>query len=405
MPLDARFTFARIQFSCLTLERRWTCPHRATVLALLLLAVLATGCSENPGISEPVVQQEEADEFGFARRGATLRVMSRNLYLGGDIGPILGASNPNDIPLLVAQTWAGIQSTDFPQRARLIAREVAVSRPDLIGLQEVALFRTQSPGDFLVGNPEPAEDVAFDYLDILLGELRRRGLRYEVATSVENIDVELPAATSPTTLDDIRYTDRDVVLVRKGVQVDAASSGHYGVNLSFPVAGAFPITIFRGWNRVDVTHRGTQYHFVNTHLETDESGPTIQVLQAQELIGMLATVSAPTLVVGDLNGTPEGGTSTYPMLTGAGFEDAWTATHGQRPGFTCCFDPDLLAGTLFERIDYVFVRAPQDHQLRVRKARLVGNSPFARTRAGLRPSDHAGIVADVDLRPAVFAAR
>ena len=246
-----------------------------------------------------------------------------------------------------------------------------------------------------MGNPQSAEAVAFDYLEILLDALRRQGLRYEVATSVENIDVKLPAATSPTTFDDIRYTDRDVVLVRRGVKIDAATSGHYSANLSFPVAGTVPITIFRGWNRVDVTHRGTRYHFVNTHLETDESGAPTQELQAQELIAMLASVEAPTFVVGDLNGTPDGGTTTYEMLVAGGFEDLWASARGggRGGGFTCCFDPDLQGGTLFERIDYIFARGPDSGGPRVHSIRLVGAGPFPAT--GPPPSDHAGLVANV----------
>ncbi len=383
--------------------------HRAAVLALLVLPVLAAGCIEQPGITDPLVQSEDAGEFpgsSSVSTGIPLRVMSRNLYLGGDIGPILGASDPAQIPLRVAQTWATIQATDFPERARLVAAEVAASRPDVIGLQEVALFRTQSPGDFLVGNPQSADQVAFDYLEILLNEFARRGLRYEVATSIENVDVELPAATSPTTFDDIRYTDRDVVLVRSHVQIDAASSGHYNVNLSFPVAGAFPITLFRGWNRVDLTHRGASYHFVNTHLETDESGPVVQEVQAQELVGMLASVAVPTFVVGDLNGTPQGGTNTYQTLVAAGFEDTWTSAPASRgnSGFTCCFDPDLLGGELFERIDFVFARGSGEKRTRVHSARLVGDGPFARVSSVLRPSDHAGLAANVSFPAAILAA-
>ena len=374
---------------------------RASLQTLLALAVFA-GCADDSGIT--TVQPQDAEEFVSESpwdQRSPLRVMSRNLYLGGDIGPILDASNPADIPLLVAETWATIRATDFPQRARLIKQEIAAARPDVIGLQEVALFRTQSPGDFLVGNPQPAEEVAFDYLDILLSELQRRGLRYEVATSVENIDVELPAATSPTTFDDVRFTDRDVVLVRKGVQIDVANSGHYSINLSFPVAGAIPITILRGCNRVDLTHRGTRYHFVNTHLETDESGAVVQQIQAAELVEMLADVPVPTLLVGDLNGMPEGETNTHSTLLEAGFEDSWSSapTRKNHSGFTCCFDPDLRGGELFERIDYVFARGSAVQQPRVHSVRLVGDGPFAGTRSASRPSDHAGLVASVSFPP------
>ena len=191
------------------------------------------------------------------------------------------------------------------------------------------------------------------------------------------------------------------MLVRKGVQIDVANSGHYSINLSFPVAGAIPITILRGWNRVDLTHRGTRYHFVNTHLETDESGAVVQQIQAAELVEMLADVPVPTLLVGDLNGTPEGETNTHSTLLEAGFEDSWSSapTRKNHSGFTCCFDPDLRGGELFERIDYVFARGSAVQQPRVHSVRLVGDGPFAGTRSASHPSDHAGLVASVSFPP------
>ena len=368
--------------------------RRTIAIPLVALSAFVSGCADNFGITEPAATPgDEAVLLSVPNgpQGPPIRVVSRNLYLGGDIGPILGASTPQEIPGLVAQTWETIQATDFSARARVIAREIGMLRPDVIGLQEVARFRTQSPGDFFIGNPQAAEDVALDYLEILLRELDARGLRYDVATSIDNIDVELPSATSPSTFDDIRYTDRDVVLVRRGVRIDAASSGHYAANLSFRVAGAVPLTILRGWNRVDVTHHGTSYHFVNTHLETDESGPTIQELQAAELVEMLSGVDTPTFVVGDLNGLPQGGTNTYGMLVTAGFEDVWESFRpaGRRPGFTCCFNPNLQGGELFERIDFVFARGTVEQSPRVHNVKVFGNGAFGRSPWGVHPSDHA----------------
>src|SRR5260370_28330496 len=73
-------------------------------------------------------------------------VMTENVYYGFDTDPLLGAQNPGDIPVLVAQAFQQLLSTDFQERAQAIAGEIARKRPHLIGLQEVALIRIQSPG-------------------------------------------------------------------------------------------------------------------------------------------------------------------------------------------------------------------------------------------------------------------
>src|SRR4051794_30102671 len=67
-------------------------------------------------------------------------VMSQNLYVGGDLAPAVGAiltGEPGAIITGVSQLWQGIQSTNFPERADAIAKEIAAEQPDLIGLQEV----------------------------------------------------------------------------------------------------------------------------------------------------------------------------------------------------------------------------------------------------------------------------
>ena len=361
------------------------------LVAFAALAFLATACAE--GITDPVSQPGGPAGLAPAREDTSpIEVMTRNVYLGADIGPILTAPSPGVVPIRVAQAWAQIQANDFAERAAAIAEEVHATRPDVIGLQEVALFRRQSPGDFLIGNPQSAQIVAYDYLEILLGALEARGLDYRVATAVNNIDVELPMATSPTTFDDIRYTDRDVVLVERRVEVTATASGNYAAAVPINLGGA-SISLRRGWNRVDLVHRGNPYHFVNTHLETDETSALVQGLQTQQLIAMLSTVGVPTIVVGDLNGTPDDVTDMYGLMTGAGFSDLWAVTPGSRgPGSTCCFGSDLHGVELFERIDYVMARSPDGRVPATAGIRIVGETW---TPSGLRPSDHAGISADV----------
>lgn len=315
-----------------------TRTHTAAILGGLLMFA---GCDDTPASVEKFEPLPEPALSRIQRpQGKPAEFMTRNVYVGADIGPILAAQSPGQIPLLVAQTWAQINATDFAER----------------------------------------------------------GLGYRVAAVVENIDVELPAASSPTSFFDVRWTDRDVVLVREDVVVEDAESGNFSVNLSFPVAGVIPITIFRGWNRVNLRIDGKPVHFVNAHLETDESGPAIQEIQAAELIAMLSDVSRPTVLVGDLNALPSGGTAAYGLFIEAGYQDGWISVQGNQPdpGFTCCFDPDLRGGTLFERIDLVLARNPGGGSTEILNVSLVGDRRI--TASGLNPSDHAGVFARIRLR-------
>jgi hypothetical protein len=65
------------------------------------------------------------------------------------------------------------------------------------------------------------------------------------------------------------------------------------------------------------------------------------------------------------------------------------------PGFTCCQATNLLnpTSTLTERVDLVLTRGP----FRLGKAPLVGDEASDRLASGLWPSDHAGVVVNLEL--------
>src|SRR5687768_1990730 len=93
-------------------------PVRTLILALLAALLLA-----------PVAE------------GAELRVMTRNIYLGGDIAKPIPAKSVSEFEQKNTELWQVVQGTNFPARAKLLAREMRATKPDLIGLQEVALWR------------------------------------------------------------------------------------------------------------------------------------------------------------------------------------------------------------------------------------------------------------------------
>ena len=79
-------------------------------------------------------------------KGTTVNVMTRNLYLGADLGA--GArSRPR--PAAFFEANGGIvrqvEATNFPVRAKGLAKEILENEPDLVGLQEVALWREAPP--------------------------------------------------------------------------------------------------------------------------------------------------------------------------------------------------------------------------------------------------------------------
>ena len=332
--------------------------------------------------------------------GQPIPVMTRNLYVGADLSPVFAAAAKGDGPGIVqatTATWQNVKATNFPERAGALADEIEDSEPLLVGLQEVSLFRT-GPPDSITGTPTPAEHVELDYLDLLLRELDQRGLHYAPVTITKGADAEIPGFTAPGVLQDIRLTDRDVILARTDVsssklQLSNKQTGNYATYASLPIGQTGQsIKLLRGWGSVDVTLRGQTFRFIDTHLEPEGPLTAIQVAQGNELLNGPANTSLPVVLVGDFNSRADGtGTPTYDNLIGAGFKDAWSATHPRDLGNTWGHDADLLNTTVnFDRrLDLVLYR----NNLCALDADVVGDELSDRTPSGLWPSDHGGVVA------------
>lgn len=338
-----------------------------------------------------------------------------NLYVGADIfrlvlpapdDPCVLAGLPPAalLPCLAAETLGIVQQTNFAERAQAIAAEIEAQRPDVIGLQEVSLIRLDVPSNFDPADPRPnAETVFLDYLDLLQGELAARGLDYVVAGQIQNADVELPAFADPQDptagLIDVRLTDRDVLLVRRGLEVSNVESANYTQNLVIDVGG-LPVSFLRGFVAADITVGDVVYRVVNTHLEILEPN-LIQSAQAGELVRRLAGETKPVVLVGDFNSAPED-VANIPvpvpygiLIFGGGFTDAWSTQAGAGDGFTCCQSETLtnVESELFQRIDLVLVRAPAGFAAEVSDVVILGADPSMKTPSGLWLSDHAGVSA------------
>ena len=335
-----------------------------------------------------------ADDDG--QGGLRLTVMTQNLYVGLDVEPVIAAvlgGDPDQLVAAVKAGWDAARASDFPARARRIAQVIAEKRADVVGLQEVSVFRIQDPSDFSV--IPNAEEFALEFITPLLQALLDLGLRYDFAGFVINSDIELPGLRDDFTCClDVRLTDLDIILVRHGLgRVRHSQRGNFATNLSFPTPDG-PFAIKRGWVAVDLKVGDDVVRFVTTHLEPTHAG--IQFAQGLELIEGPLNTHLPVVVLGDFNSrADELGTATYGLLVSTGLDDTWATAHPRKRGYTCCQAPDLLnpKPTLSERIDIIFTRGPFD----VLDADVVGDRQRDRTPSGLWPSDHAGVTSTIRL--------
>jgi len=114
-------------------------------------------------------------------------VMTRNLYLGTGLTDIVTAPTFPQFVEAVTRARQNVIDTDFAARADALATEIQQAGPDLVGLQEASLWRTQTPAD-LSGTPNATTPFQ-DFLAILQSELAERGLAYTAVATSTNADV------------------------------------------------------------------------------------------------------------------------------------------------------------------------------------------------------------------------
>ena len=241
--------------------------RRAIVLGLCasVLAATATlapggGALAGPPLSPTVAASAHAHghEHGHGHghpnaSARTATVMTRNLYLGATLTPILAALASGDTNAIVGaatQTWAAVQATNPPERMAAIADEIVAAGPDLVGLQEVTRWTTYTFDPQTGATTDPV--VAYDFLELLLGALAARGVHYHavVGATADNFASPpipiLAGAAFPTAA--VQLADRDVILARDDVGTTNARTGTYETIVSFPFNGSV-LPVPRGGGR------------------------------------------------------------------------------------------------------------------------------------------------------------
>ncbi len=315
-------------------------------------------------------------------------VMTMNVYFGVELDPLFVAKNLPELIDTVAGIWAHVQATDIPARATSIAREISATAPDLVGLQEIALWSLGTRG---------AMSPRFDFLLLILEALQKEGAFYTPIAIRRNLDHSEPLDMNGKIL---RLEDRDAVLLRVGplpTQVRPyniqAQDFKTLLETTSPMMGS--VSVPHSWIAIDAMLGDRKFRFLETHLESMHEA--VQLAQARELIATLADTALPIIILGDFNSNANqqpgfpANTPTYPELIAAGFQDTWAAVNQDDLGNTCCHTPDLRnrISELNRRLDLILTRGA----ITPISARLVGAVPDVRTPSGVWPSDHAAVLA------------
>lgn len=354
--------------------------------------------------------------------GKPITVMTRNLYLGADINrPVQAAltaqaqgKTPQEVVAALAIatdfTRTIVDQTDFPTRSKLLAREIAAAKPDLVGLQEVALWRSGPLELAKVGVPN-AQTVDYDFLAILLADLRAAGTPYVAEVVGERADVEAPSFTATMgNPRDVRLTMHDVILKRatNSPKVTDEHDQLFDHNLVVPISGV-TMDFSRGYQWVDVTGGGQSFRFVNSHFEAFSSD--LALAQGMQVVSEATAGDRTTVFVCDCNSDPLLSAikphdhvphkAPYDFITGdapgqGGYTDQWLEWADAEDGWTSGLSElvnDATAAGFDHRIDMVFTHTTDGRALAVDRGDITGDEVSDRDPAtGLWPSDHAGVV-------------
>jgi endonuclease/exonuclease/phosphatase family metal-dependent hydrolase len=333
--------------------------------------------------------------------GSEVSVMTRNLYLGAVLDPAVEAESPEELAAADGEILREVVANDFPTRAKGLASEILRTRPDLVGLQEVALWQSTP----LSASATP---VNYDYLELLLNQLNKGpGTPYRVVEVQKEFDLEAPADMNevpgdgplpgfPTAELLGHLTMRDVILARNGVHTWDAEGANFGTLLELPILGQLK-PIARGWTATDArVGNSGPFHFVNTHLES--FNPLIRQAQADELVapGGPATGGLPVVLVGDLNSDDDtvsgADTLAYDDLLAAGLVERSTDDP-----LGCCLNSAFLSvggggmpSDFNHQVDHVMTNDPSDITLRY--SLVTGLNPVN----GFWDSDHAGLFSSLN---------
>ena len=358
----------------------------------------------------------------------TVKVMSRNIYLGADVGVAMELIP--DFPAAAQFMWEQVKKTDFTKRAPALAAQIRAENPDVIGIQEATTWYCKK-------NLFSKKVAVFNFTDTLLKELAGEYVipTKDCVTSLNPCYSIAPVpyltkVTDADTFQPIFGTDSaacgfqiaDALFIKSMLSKKVINVGNTEYVDTYTIVPTL-MTIYRGYTWADINISGKPVRFISTHLESiwDKDKVPNSAKQAKQLIADLDETTMPTIVIGDFNSDPRDPRSSnaenpglqptasdacpensskcnaYKLMREAGFVDSGpdasnpsTYTWGMNALLT---GPDpvrlkaaQVMGNSFgftDRLDYIFSK----NGVNATTSKIIGyKSPYA--------TDHAGVVSE-----------
>jgi endonuclease/exonuclease/phosphatase family metal-dependent hydrolase len=322
-----------------------------------------------------------------------IKIMTQNIDEGTGEGYIVAALfGELHLPHAVDLTYDELHASHLRDRANLIAGQIAAQMPDIVALEEVALWRTGP-------DAQHAFKPVYDQLEYLIADLNGLGAPYVVAgiNTVEDITL------AGNRIGALRLTERNVLLARAAGSWPPVYFTDVKSHIFSAVLDIGGLQVPAGWISA-IVHVGVRrFVLAAVHLESTIPGyppaTDVQEAQAQELTQTLSSANLPVVICGDFNSDANDNpnapdyTPTADMIQAAGYTEAWKLLHNGDPGNTWPLYLDDLIPISFpvqtpvERIDLFFTLGISP---------LTADQVISPAPSGFSPpfgSDHVGVVA------------
>lgn len=241
-------------------------------------------------------------------------VLSRNLYLGADVGIALKLIP--DFPAAAQFMWDQVKANDFTQRAPKLAQEAISNNADVIGIQEATIWYCKK-------NAWSKKVEVLNFTKQFLEATKAQGSEYVLAKfegkkafnpgySIAAVPF-LTMVIDPSTFQPLFGQDKaacgfvigDALAIKKELANKVLRVGNTEYVDTYSIVPTL-MTIYRGYTWADITIGNQPVRFITTHLESiwDEGKIPYTAKQARQLVKDLQNTTMPVVVIGDLNSDP-----------------------------------------------------------------------------------------------------